>query len=110
MHELQKHSLEAHKQAMNSLQDWFKNVITSVEEVNVMRHQEKGKLYISDTPIYIDASIIITACVHSENPDFRWLTKLKVNTDVPILEKLKNDSEQEKENKELKKELMYAEI
>jgi len=86
-----------------------------MEEVNVRRDQEKSKLYISDTPIYMDASSIITACVHSENPDFRWLTKLKINADVPILEKLKNDSEQENENKELKKELleqrlMYPEL
>jgi len=63
----------------------------------------------------MDASRIITVCVHSENPDFRWLTKLKVQADAPILKKLKNDSEQEKIIKKLEKELleqrfMYAEI
>jgi len=84
MCELQTQSLKAHNQAMNSLQDWFKNAITSMEEVNVRRHQEMSKLYISDTPVYMDASSIISACMHSENPDFRWLTKLKVNVDVPI--------------------------
>jgi len=92
MFELQKSSLEAHNQAMSSLQDWIKNVISSMEEVNVKRDQEMSKLYISDTPIYIDASSIITTSVHSENLDIRWLTKLKIHVDAPILEKLKNDS------------------
>jgi len=86
-----------------------------MEEVYDNKNQEKSKLYISDTPIYLDASSIITASVHSENPDFKWLTKLKIQDDAPILEKLKNDSELEKENKELKKDLfeqrlMYVEL
>jgi len=72
-----------------------------MEEVNVRRHQEKSKLYISDTPIYMNASSIITISVHSENPNIRWLTKLKIQADVPILEKLKIDSEQEKETQEV---------
>jgi len=62
-------------------------------------------LYLTDTPIYLDASGIISSSVHSEDPDFIWLTKLKIQTDAPILEKLKKDSELEKENKELKKDL-----
>jgi len=86
-----------------------------MEEVYDNKNQEKSKLYISDTPIYLDASSIITTSVHSENPDFKWLTKLKIQDDAPILEKLKNDSELEKENKELKKDLfeqrlMYVEL
>ena len=105
MCELHKQSLEAYNQAMNSLQDWFKSVICSMDEVYVKRDQEMSKLYISDTPIFMDASSIITASVHSQNLDIRWLTKLKIQTDAPILEKLKKDSELEKENKELKKDL-----
>jgi len=90
-------------------------MVTNMEEVNINRNQEMTKLYISDTPIYMDASSIITSSVHSENPDVKWLTKLLIQSDAPILEKLKNDSELEKRNKELKKELleqrlMYAEL
>jgi len=115
MCELQKLSLEAHIQALNTLKDWFKGVVESMEEVEVNKNQEKSKLYISDTPIYMDASSIITACVHSENPNFRWLTKLKIQSDAPILEKLKNDSEQEKRIKKVEKDLleqrlMYSEL
>ena len=76
-----------------------------MQEVEVNRNQERSKLYLSDTPTYLDASSIITASVHSKDPDFRWLTKLKIQTDALILEKLKKDSKHEKENKELKKDL-----
>jgi len=112
MCELQKLSLEAHNQALNTLKNWFKEVVSSMEEVEVTRNQEKRKLYISDTHIYLDASSIITASVHS---DFKWLTKLKLQVDAPILEKLKNDSEQEKRIKKLEQDLfeqrmMYANL
>jgi len=65
--------------------------------------------------MYLDASSIITASVHSEHPDFKWLTKLKIQVDTPILAKLKNDSEQELRIKKLEKDLfeqrmMYAEL
>jgi len=44
--------------------------------------------------------------VQSENPDLTWLTKLKIQAETPILEKLKHDFELEKENKQLKKKLL----
>jgi len=75
-----------------------------MHEVEVKRTQERSKLYISDTLMFLNASGIISSNVHSENLDLKWLTKLKVQTDSPFLEKLKNDSELEKENKRLKKE------
>ena len=106
MSELQKSSLEAHSNAKNSLNDWFKDVVKSMEEVEIKKTKEKSKLYISDTPMFMDASGIISSSVHFENLDLKWLTKLKVQTNSPILEKLKGDSELEKENKRLKKELL----
>jgi hypothetical protein len=110
MCELHKTSLEAHDKALNTLNEWFTKVVKNMEEVYVNRDQEKNKLYISDTPIFMDASSIITASVLSENPDIRWLTKLKIQTDAPILEKLKKDSVLERENKKLKKDLFEQRI
>jgi len=115
MCEFQKTSLEAHDKALSTLNEWFSEVVKSMEEVEVTKNQERSKLYISDTPIFMDASSIITATMHSENPDFKWLTKLKVKADALILEKLKNDYEQEKRIKKLEKELlkqrlMYVEL
>jgi len=106
MSELQKSSLKAHSNAQNTLNDWFKDVVKSMQEVEIKRTQERSKLYISDTHMFLNASGIISLNVHSENLDLKWLTKLKVQTNSPILEKLKNDSELEKENKRLKKELL----
>jgi len=106
MCELQKLSLEAHNQPLNNLKDWFKEVVKSMEEVNVNRNQKMSKLYISDTPFYLDASSIISSSVQSENPDLTWLTKLKIQVDATILEKLKNDSEQEQRIKKLEKDLL----
>ena len=61
--------------------------------------------------MYLDVSSIISSSVHSENPDLRWLTKLKILTsDAPILNKLKDDSVLENENKELKKALFEQEV
>jgi len=106
MSELQKSSLEAHNHVLDSLNDWFKDVVIGMEKVNININQEFNKLYISDTPIFMDASSIISSSVHSEDPDVKWVTKLLIQFDAPILEKLKKDSEQEKTIKELKKELL----
>jgi hypothetical protein len=92
MCELQKTSLEAHNQALQTLNDLFNEVVTSMKEIEINRDKEKSKLYLSDTHIYLDASGIISSDVHIENLDLRWLTKLKVQTDAPILEKMKHDS------------------
>jgi len=72
---------------------------------------ERYRLYLSDTPMYLDSSSIISSSVHSENPDFKWLTKLKIqNSSAPILDKLKDDPVLEKENKELKKALFEHKV
>lgn len=111
MTEFQKSSLEAHSNTKHSFNHWFKeDVVKSMEQVEIKRSQERSKLYISDTPVFLDASGIISSSVHSENLNINWLTKLKVQTDSPILEKLKNDSVLEQENKKLKKDLLEQKL
>jgi len=89
MCELQKLCLDAHDKALVELQDWFKEVAQNMEEINI---NIKQKLYLSDIPIYIDASSIISSSVKSEDPDVKWLTKLLIKYDAPIREKLKKDT------------------
>ena len=115
MCELQKISLEAHDQTLQSLNDWFKEVVSHMKEVEIKRDQEKSKFYLSDTPFYLDTSGIISSAVHSKNHDLTWLTKLKIQAETPILAKLKTDSEQEERIKQLEKDLfeqrlMYVEL
>jgi len=73
MCELQKLSLEAHDKAHADLQQWFQGVTMNLEEIELNRTLEKRKLYLSNTPMYLDASSTISSSVHSENPDIRWL-------------------------------------
>ena len=94
---------------INTPNTWFKNVISSMKEVEINREQEKHKLFISDSPFYLDASSIITANVH-EDLSLNWLTKLKVHTDAPILAKWQSDFEQEKKIKKLEKELFEQKL
>ena len=111
MCELQKLSLEAHDKALLDLEQWFQGVTVNLEEVELSRSLEKSKLYLLNTPIYLDTSSILLSSVHSENPDFKWLTKLKIqNPYAPILKKLQDDPVLEKENKELKKALFEQKV
>jgi len=111
MCELHKLSLKAHDKALLDPHKWFHGVTVNMDEVEIKRSQERRRLYLSDTPMYLDASSIISSSVQSDNPDFRWLTKLKVQTsDAPILEKLQDDPILKKENKELKKALFEHKI
>jgi len=59
-----------------------------MEEININKNK---KLYLSDTPIFMDASSNISSRVQSEDPDVKWLTKLLIKSDAPILEKLKKE-------------------
>ena len=102
MSELQKLCLDAHDKAMVELREWFNEVTLNMEEININRNQ---KLYLSDTPIFMDASSIICSRVQSKDPNVKWLTKLLIKYDAPILEKLKKDTALELENKKLKKKL-----
>lgn len=104
MCELQKLSLEGHNHSINTLNNWFKDVVISMKEVEANRNQARSKLYITDSPFSLDSSSIITASVH-EDLSLNWLTKLKVHIDAPILTKLKCDSEQEQKINKLEKEL-----
>jgi len=60
-----------------------------MEEVGL---NKKDRLYISDTPVVLDASSILPSSVQDAECNISWLTKLLVQSDIPILEKLKRDS------------------
>jgi len=66
MCELLKLSLKAHHQSINTLNNWFKEVVNNMKEVEVNKDQEKHKLYLSYSPFYLDVSSIITATVQQD--------------------------------------------
>ena len=73
--------------------------------MEINRDQVRRRLYISHTPLYMDVLSIITASVHTEYLNLSWLTKLVIQSNAPILDKLKRDYEQEQRIKKLEKEL-----
>jgi len=81
-----------------------------MQEVELNRNQDRRNLYISYIPIYMDVSSIIIASVHTEDINLSWLTKLMIQSDAPILKKLKRDSKQEQRIKKLEKELFEQEM
>jgi len=112
MFEMKKLSQEAYNQ---TLHNWFKDIARSMKEMELNMNPVERRLYISYTPIYMDASSIITSSVQSEDHNLSWLTKIVIHSDAPILEKLKRDSEQEQRVKQLENELfeqklMYANL
>jgi len=81
-----------------------------MEEVEVNRNQEKNKLYISDTPFYLDASSIITAeCTFWESW-FQVVNQVEDSSWCSTLEKFKNDSEQELRIMKLEKDLFEQKL
>ena len=100
--ELQRSSLDA----QNNLQDWFKGVVNNLQEVEVKRTQGKTQLCISD----MDASYIIPSSVHPKELHLTWLTKINVKSASTELELLQRNSALERENKQLKKELVEQKL
>jgi len=84
MCEFQNLSIEAH---YKSLINWFKKFIYNMKEVEVNRFKAKSRLYILNSPFFLDASAIITSG-DQENLDLSWLTNLKIQPKTSTLEKL----------------------
>ena len=61
MRALQKPSVEAQDQTVNN---WFQEVVRNLKEVEVSK--DKTKLYISDSPFFMDTSAIISIVVQDD--------------------------------------------
>jgi DNA repair exonuclease SbcCD ATPase subunit len=91
-------SVEAQNQALNN---WFKEVIKSMEVVEVRRN----RLYILDSPFFLDLSSLITSSV-KEDLDTSWLTQVFIKPQKPVIKELKKqDPEEDKKVEKLQQEL-----
>jgi hypothetical protein len=91
-------SVEAQNQALNN---WFKEVIKSMEVVEVRRN----RLYILDSPFFLDLSSLITSSV-KEDLDTSWLTQVFIKPQNPVIKELKKqDPEEDKKVEKLQQEL-----
>jgi len=65
----------------------------------------RNRLYISDSPFFLDLSSIITQSI-KEDLDTSWLTQVYVNPQIKVLEKLNNQGlEEDKRAEKLQQEL-----
>jgi len=63
---VQRLSVDAQNQSLNN---WFQELIKTMEEVEIRRH----KLYLSNYPFFLDASSLITFAI-KEDLNISWLT------------------------------------
>jgi len=92
---------QSYEDKWTALRERVDTVMCELQKLSI---EAQNRLYISDSPFFLDISSIITSSVE-ENLDLSWVTKVKVKADVPSLEKLQHDSEQEKKIKKLEREL-----
>jgi len=97
--ELQRSSIEAQDIAQNNLQDYLRGVVNNLQEVDVRRTLVK-------TPLCILTRDVILSGVHPKELDNSWLTKINLKQVSTKLELLQRNTELERENKQLKKELL----
>jgi len=80
----------------------LKGVVNNLQEDRVSRTQDKTQLCISD----IDVSDVIPACVHPKELNLIWLNKINFKSASTKLELVQRNSVLERENKQLRKELL----
>ena len=97
--ELQKSSFDAQDIAQNNLQYWLRGVVNNLQEVEVSRTLVK-------TPLFILSRDVISSGVHPKELDISWLTKINFKQVSTELELLQRNTELERENKQLKKEIL----
>jgi len=101
--ELQRSSLDAQDIAQNNLQDWLRGVVNNLQKVYVRRTLVK-------TPLCILTRDGIPSGVHPKELDNSWLIKINLNQVSTELELLQRNTELERENKQLKKELLHRKL
>jgi len=100
--ELQRSCLDAQDSAQRKLQDWLKGVDSNMQEVQVLRTWVRTTLSLRAR----NATDFIPTGIHPRELNINWLSKINVkplSTDLALLQR---KVELEKENKQLRKELL----
>jgi len=100
--ELQRSCLDAQDSAQNKLQDWLKGVDNNLQEVKVLRTWVRTPLCLRER----NATDFTPTGIHPRELNLNWLSKFNVNPVSTELALLQRNAELEKENKQLRKELL----
>jgi len=104
--ELQRTCIDAQYTAQTKLQDWLKGVVSNLHEVKVLETWVK-------TPMYLrarNASDFIPSSIHPRELDLNGLNKINLKESSSELALLQKNTLLEKENKQLKKELLEQKL
>jgi len=101
--ELQRSCLDAQEITQAKLQAWLKGVVSNLDEVKILRTWEK-------TPLCLEARSLIPSCIHPKEINLHWLTKLNFKEASSELALLQRNTLLEKENHQLKKELLEQKL
>jgi len=96
---LQRSSFDAQDTAQNNLHDWLSGIVNDIEEEAVSRTLVK-------TPLCLTARRVIPSCVHPKELNLDWLNKINFKSASTDLQLLQRNIILERENKQLRKELL----
>jgi len=100
--ELQRSCLDAQDSAQRKLKDWLKGVDSNLQEVQVLRTWVRTPLSLRAR----NATDFIPTRMHPRELNINWLSKINVKPVSTDLALLQRNVELEKENKQLRKELL----
>jgi len=100
--ELQRSSIDAQDTAQKNLQDWLRGVVNNMQEVAVSRTLVNTPLCLSGR----DVANVIPTCVYPKELNLDWLNKINFKSASTYLELLQRNTVLERENKQLRKELL----
>jgi len=92
--------------AQQKLKDWLKGVTSNLEEVRVLKTWVKHPLCLRQR----NETDFILVGIHPRELNVNWLTRMNVKQASPRLAVLQRNVELEKENRQLKKELLEQKL
>jgi len=101
--ELQRSCLDAQELAQAKLQEWLKGVVSNLDAVKILRTWVK-------TPLCLEARSLIPSSIHPKELNLDWLTQLNFKEASSELALLQKNTLLEKENHQLKKELLEQKL
>jgi len=101
--ELQRSSFDAQHAAQNKLQDWSRGIMSDMQEVPVNRILVK-------TSLCLTGRSVIPNYVHPKELNLDWLNKINFKSASTDLELLQINTVLERENKQLRKELLEQKL
>jgi len=104
--ELQRSCLDAQDSAQTKLQDWLKGVDSNLQEVQVLRTWVRTPLCLRER----NAIDFIPTGIHPRELNLNWLSKINVNPVSTELALVQRNAELERENKQLRKELLEQKL